>query len=106
MRAELKQRLIRTLQVIADDLLELSCPILRPLLEPSHQLLVQLGPKPLRDPLVGGVPNEDVRKPKCILGSEFRVVGLDQLLAQERLKMVADLWSEFSGRELGDGSPP
>ena len=105
-RAELLQVAERLLQVIAVDLLEL--PVVDVVsrveaLGPDDEALVQIGAGALEQPVIGRVPNEQVMEP--ITGIELlgRLLGLDKLLAGERLQVVGHRRRDRRRDELSDG---
>src|SRR5262249_4056387 len=66
------------LEVIAEQLL----PTLVEL-EPGGEALVQVGARPLRDPGVGGVPDQRMPEAEAVLSGNARDRRLDQLTAHE-----------------------
>jgi hypothetical protein len=81
---------MRLLEVVADDLLVLAGQIRCVHLDPIGQALVHLRSHRLRNPAVGRIPDEDVGEAEGILSADLGSVGLDELLAHERLKARPD----------------
>jgi hypothetical protein len=74
------------LEVIAEDLLVLARHLSCGRLDPVREPLVQLGPQPLGDAVVGRVTDQDVGEPERILLRELRGLRPDQLLPDEGLQ--------------------
>jgi hypothetical protein len=104
--AELEQRAMRLLEVVADDLLVLAREVLRVDVQPVGQALVHLRPPGLGDPAVGGVADQDVGEAEGVLPADLGAVGADELLAHERLQRARDPRPDVGRRELGDRAPP
>ena len=71
------------LEVVAEDLVQLD-QLLSALLQPAGEALVQLRPGRLRERVVGGVTDQQVAEAEAVLACELRLVGTDQLPADER----------------------
>ncbi len=82
-RPQLRAVAVRLLEVVADELVLLDQPGTA-LLQPAPEALVQLGPRRLRQRLVGGVPDEQVAEPVRVVPCDRRRLRTDQLLAHER----------------------
>ena len=75
----------RLLEVVAEDLVVLGHAVAGARLEPVGVALMQVGPKPLRDGLVGRIADEDVAEAVGGLVRELGRSGADELLLQERV---------------------
>ena len=100
------QRAMRLLEVVADELLVVAGEVPRPALDPLGELLVHRRPDHLRDAVVGGVPDEDVGEAVRVLLPHLGAVGLDQVLADERLQARRDARPGRGRRERRHRAPP
>ena len=92
-------------QVVADDLFEFGDPCPRLAFEPARQALVELGPQCLRNAPIGGVVDERMLEAKArSAGEKHGVVGLHQLLAQERVEVSPRRRSGGRREEVGHGA--
>ena len=95
LESELDEVAMRLLEVVADDLLEL----LAAAVEPAGEALVEVSALALRDAFVGRVADEDVAEAEGVVD---RLVGTDQLLANERGQLcpcwAPAVWREFAKR--------
>ena len=73
----------RLFEVVAEDLVQLD-QLLSALLQPAGEALVQLRPGGFRERVVGGVADQQVAEAEAVLACELRLVGTDQLPADER----------------------
>ena len=71
------------LEVVAEDLVQLD-QLLCALLQPGGEALVQLRPGGFGEGVVGGVADQQVAEAEAVLACELRLVGSDQLPADER----------------------
>ena len=69
--------------MVAQDLVQLD-ELGAVLLQPGGEALVQLRARRLRQRVVGSVPDQQVAEAEGILARELRLVGPDELLADER----------------------
>ena len=81
--AELRLVPGRLLEVVAEDLVQLD-QALAVLLQPVREPLVQLGAGRLGKRVVSGVADQQVAEAKGIVPGKLRLVGADELLADER----------------------
>ena len=88
---------MRLLEVVPDDLVELSTPTVEPIRDP----LVEVGTAFLRDPVVRRVSDQHVPEPERVVD---RLVRPDQLLANEAEEDGAR-WAAPVRRELGKQIP-
>ena len=73
--SELGAVAVRLLEVVAEELVELEHAVAGALLEPGGVALVEVGPRLLRDRLVGGVADERVAETVAALAREHRRSG-------------------------------
>src|SRR6185369_825460 len=78
-RAKFGEVVVRLLEVVTDDLVEL----VPSAVEPIREALVQLRAESLRDPVVRGISDQHVSKAEAVLD---RLVRADQLLTHKRRK--------------------
>ena len=72
----------RLLEVVAGDLVLLDERGV--LVQPERELLVEVGARRLRQPVVGGVADQQVPEPERLVVRQRRPARPDQLLAYER----------------------
>ena len=89
-RRELGPVSVGTLQVVADDLVEVGSAC-GAILDPVGVTLVQIGARPFGHRFVRRVANEDVAEAEAVLSGEGSPVGTDQLLPDERLQMAGEV---------------
>ena len=82
-RAELGQRQVRLLEVVAADLGELQGPVGVHALGPVDEALVDLRSRPLEHPVVRRLPDQDVQGHERVLARDERLGGGDELLPGE-----------------------
>ncbi len=102
---QLHQDRVRLFEVVAPDLFVLLDSVGRDLLEPVDEPFVKLGPRPLQQAEVRGIPDQDVREPVGLLTGEHRFVGVDQFLSLQTAEAGLD---ERPGRladEVLDAAP-
>src|SRR5207253_3249438 len=96
------------LEVVAEELVRVIVE-----LDPAGEALVEVGARPLRDPGVGGVPDQRAPEAEAVLSGDARDRGLDELTADkpqqrraESLVAVAE-GSHSAGPEIlpDDGRP-
>src|SRR5215211_3365103 len=92
-------RRVRLLEVVADDLVQLTLPSRRARTNPPREALVQLRTQLLRERRVRRVADEDVREAENVLAHEDPA-----LLGQD--ETPPDVGACVGVRELDDGRPP
>jgi hypothetical protein len=101
-RPELDSVSVGLLEVVPEDLAGRVAAERR--LQPIPEALVQVGPEPLRDRIVRGVPDQDVAEAEAVVARKRRPVGPDQLLPDERQQMRVDPRPRLLGKQLDDGA--
>ena len=100
-RPELGEVPPRLLEVVAEDLLELDSAVAVRLVGPRDEARVQVGPRPLQDPVVRGVADHDVvetvRAVRAVLDPP------DEVLLRERRELGAYARGDVRGRQGGHG---
>ena len=81
-KAELRPVPERLLEVVSDDLLEFRHPGRGDLEEPVGEALVHASPRPLKQPVIGGIPHEKVTE-LVALTTKSRAAGPDEALAAQ-----------------------
>ncbi len=100
-RTELAEILMGLLEVPSDGLVVLH-GLAGGFLEPVGDLRVQLGPRPLEQPPVGGVAHEVVMESQGRLTEEPAGVGLDQLAPPQRCEPGLE-GRTLTGQQVGEG---
>ena len=99
---ELEPIAVGAFEVVADDLVLLDERCV--LVEPVGERLVELGPGPLGERVVGGVADQEVAEAERLLVGVGRLVGPDHLLAHEREEVSGHVVPLGGGRELLHGA--
>src|SRR5215218_230789 len=91
---------VRLLEVVADDLVQLTLPPRRARTNPPREALVQLRAQLLRERPVRRVADEDVREAEDVLAHEnSALLGEDEAPPHERLEMPSDVGARVGVRE-------
>ena len=99
-RLDRHAEVVRLLEVVPHDLLELAQPIPGRALEPVREALVQVGAGDLRQRPVRGVADQRMPEPVRLLAREVRKIGPDHITANERHQDAIESRLEQDGGEL------